>query len=241
MSKEKTVSEILSTLQAELKAPKGQQNNFGNYKYRKAEDILLAYKEEIKTGDKFPSGITLKHKMNIELVGNRTFVKCVSILAFNGQQEEAEGFAELELSKKGMDLAQLTGAATSYAKKYALGNLFAIDDSKDDPDGQDNTKNDIKPKNQFSGLAEVADADMKATQRKANEDDAKMIKGLFNASKSKDDLADVVNYNKSKLNKLNRYAPDLFKELKELKDNISNAFDKISKMDNAGNDNYIGE
>ena len=235
MSKEKTVSEILSTLQTELKAPKGQDNKFGNYKYRKAEDILLAYKEEIKTADKFPSGITLKHKMSIELVGGRTFVKCVSILAFNGQQEEAEGFAELELSKKGMDLAQLTGAATSYAKKYALGNLFAIDDSKDDPDGQDNTKNDTKPKNQFSGLAEVADQDMKAKQRKANEDDAEKIKGLFDACKSKDDLADIVEDNKAKINKLAKYAPDLFKELKELKGQLTKAFDEMSEMDKASN------
>lgn len=90
-------------------------------------------------------------------------------------------------------------------------------------------------KNQFSGLAEVADEDMKATQRQANEDDTKMIKGLFNACQSKDDLADVVEYNKAKINKLAKYAPDLFKELKELKDSLTKAFDQMKEMDEASN------
>jgi phage recombination protein Bet len=94
---------------------------------------------------------------------------------------------------------------------------------------------DKTPKNQFSDLAEVADEDMKATQRAANEADAEMIKGLFNASKSKDDLADVVEYNKTKINKLAKYAPDLFKELKELKDSLTKAFDKMVEMDEASN------
>jgi hypothetical protein len=225
MTKEKTVSDILSTIQTELKTPKGQDNKFGNYKYRKAEDILLAYKEEIKTEDKFPKGITLKHKMSIELIGTRTFVKCVSILAFNGQQEEAEGFAELEISKKGMDLAQLTGAATSYAKKYALGNLFAIDDSKDDPDAGENKEE--KPKNQFSGMAKVADADMKATLAQANKNDALRVKGLLSAAKSLEDIQDIVDYEKKTINKLSKYAPESFKELKTLKDQLIKAFEQL--------------
>tara|TARA_R110000868_G_scaffold270804_1_gene530245 strand:- start:225 stop:1226 length:1002 start_codon:yes stop_codon:yes gene_type:complete len=93
-------------------------------------------------------------------------------------------------------------------------------------------------KNQFSGLAEVADADMKATQKQANEDDFKIIKGLFDEAKSKQDLDDIVECERKKINKLGKYAPNLFQELKELKASLAQAFDKISEMDNAGNDNY---
>lgn len=116
-----------------------------------------------------------------------------------------------------------------------------LPEGEEKPEEKPNTGLPPAPNNQLTGLAEVADEDMKATQRKANEDDAKMIMGLLNASKSKDDLADVVEYNKAKINKLAKYAPDLFKELKELKDNISNAFDKMKEMDNAGSDHYLGE
>lgn len=126
-------------------------------------------------------------------------------------------------------------------KASKIGYFGIYSENESDDFKNKNEEPEEKPKNQFSGLAEVGEADMKETQKQANEDDAKMIKGLFNACKSKDDLADVVEYNKAKINKLAKYAPDLFKELKELKDSLTKAFDKMKEMDNAGNDNYVRE
>jgi len=142
VKKLETIGKILSSIQLNLKVSKEQNNKFGNYKYRKAEDILEAYKIEVKK-DIYPF-CDITTPVEPVLVGGRFFMKCTAILESAGDIKEAPGYAELEVSKKGMDLAQLTGAANSYAKKYALGNLFAIDDSKDDPDSKDNTKKEIK-------------------------------------------------------------------------------------------------
>ena len=118
---------ILQEIQSELKAPKGQRNNFGNYNYRSAEDIL----EAVKT-------ILEKHKcalvVNDEMVevGGRIYVKSTAMLAFENQPfASATAFAREAETKKGMDDAQITGSASSYARKYALNGLFAIDDTKD--------------------------------------------------------------------------------------------------------------
>ena len=118
---------ILQEIQSELKAPKGQRNNFGNYNYRSAEDILEAVKP-----------ILAKHKcalvVNDEMVevGGRIYVKSTAMLAFENQPfASATAFAREAETKKGMDDAQITGSASSYARKYALNGLFAIDDTKD--------------------------------------------------------------------------------------------------------------
>jgi hypothetical protein len=118
---------ILQEIQSELKAPKGQRNNFGNYNYRSAEDILEAVKP-----------ILAKHKcalvVNDEMVevGGRIYVKSTAMLAFENQPfASANAFAREADNKKGMDDAQITGSASSYARKYALNGLFAIDDTKD--------------------------------------------------------------------------------------------------------------
>ena len=118
---------ILQEIQSELKAPKGQRNNFGNYNYRSAEDILEAVKP-----------ILAKHKcalvVNDEMVevGGRIYVKSTAMLAFENQPfASATAFAREADNKKGMDDAQITGSASSYARKYALNGLFAIDDTKD--------------------------------------------------------------------------------------------------------------
>lgn len=118
---------ILQEIQSELKAPKGQRNNFGNYNYRSAEDILEAVKP-----------ILVKHKcalvVNDEMVevGGRIYVKSTAMLAFENQPfASATAFAREADNKKGMDDAQITGSASSYARKYALNGLFAIDDTKD--------------------------------------------------------------------------------------------------------------
>jgi hypothetical protein len=96
-------------------------------------------REEIEK-EIYPRNIRIITGFQIELIGNRTFMKCEAFLKVDTEHECAAGYAELDIAKKGMDQAQLTGAVTSYAKKYALCNLLAIDDSKSDPDGGEGTK-----------------------------------------------------------------------------------------------------
>lgn len=117
----------LLAVQAQLKAPKGQFNNFGNYKYRSCEDILESVKPLLAE-----HGLTLSLSDSVQEVGGRIYVKATAYLA----NEESEGvyteaFAREEETKKGMDSSQITGAASSYARKYALNGLFLIDDTKD--------------------------------------------------------------------------------------------------------------
>ena len=115
----------LIEIQSELKAPKSQYNSFGKYKYRKAEDILEALKP-----------LLLKHKCIVTLtdeiseVANRIYVKAIATITNSeGVSITTSAFARESESKSGMDAAQITGAASSYARKYALNGLFCIDDS----------------------------------------------------------------------------------------------------------------
>lgn len=117
----------LRELQAELKAPKNQRNTFGKYNYRSAEDILEAVKPlAVK------HGLTFRISDSIEMVGDRVYViATVSANNDDGEYIESNGFAREEENKKGMDGSQITGAASSYARKYALNGLLLIDDTKD--------------------------------------------------------------------------------------------------------------
>ena len=121
----------LAEIQQALKAPKGQKNKFGNYNYRSCEDILEAVKPLL--GD---CSLTLSDEM-VE-IGGRVYVKATAslIMPTNAGPETHEvlkvyGWAREAEDKKGMDAAQITGAASSYARKYALNGLFCIDDTKD--------------------------------------------------------------------------------------------------------------
>ena len=117
----------LIAIQSELKAPKTQVNRFGGYKYRKAEDILEAVKPLLNK-----QKCTLTITDDIVMVGNRIYVKATAILKNEkGECETTTGWAREEETKKGMDGSQITGASSSYARKYALNGLFAIDDNAD--------------------------------------------------------------------------------------------------------------
>jgi hypothetical protein len=121
--------ELLNKIQQELKAPKGQFNSFGEYKYRNCEDILEAVKPLLGEG-------TLVLSDEIVHLGDRFYVRAKATV-WNGLQGDekriwsAEAYAREAFNKKGMDEAQITGAASSYARKYALNGLFCIDDTKD--------------------------------------------------------------------------------------------------------------
>ena len=117
----------LIAIQSELKAPKSQFNKFGGYKYRKAEDILEAVKPLLNK-----QKCTLTITDDIVMVGNRIYVKSTTTIRNEkGEFETTTGWAREEETKKGMDGSQITGASSSYARKYALNGLFAIDDNAD--------------------------------------------------------------------------------------------------------------
>lgn len=136
------IYEKLMNIQSELKAPKSQFNSFGNYNYRSCEDILEGLKP-----------IILKHKAAVVVtdeimqIGGRYYVKAIAKLIDieSGESIEASAYAREEESKKGMDLSQITGSTSSYARKYALNGLFAIDDTKD---SDFTNKHEDKPKNE---------------------------------------------------------------------------------------------
>lgn len=133
----------LITIQSELKAPKSQFNKFGGYKYRKAEDILEAVKPLLNK-----QKCTLTITDDIVMVGNRIYVKATATIKNEkGECETTNGWAREEETKKGMDGSQITGASSSYARKYALNGLFAIDDNADydtTNDGQQQTQQQAK-------------------------------------------------------------------------------------------------
>lgn len=117
----------LLQIQAELKVPKNQRNNFGNYNYRSCEDILTAVKPLLS---KYGDDLYLDDEL--VLIGDRFYIKATAkFKSKDGEVTEAHGFAREANSKKGMDESQITGTASSYARKYALNGLFLIDDAKD--------------------------------------------------------------------------------------------------------------
>nr|UWI12039.1 MAG: ERF superfamily protein [Bacteriophage sp.] len=114
----------LWTIQQTLNAPKGQYNKFGGYSYRSAEDILEAVKPLLQN-------VTLMVSDEIILIGDRYYVKATATLSDGEDSISATAFAREEKEQKGMTAGQLTGATSSYARKYALNGLFCIDDAKD--------------------------------------------------------------------------------------------------------------
>ena len=122
----KKIYEKLAKVQSELKAPKGQFNSFGKYHYRSQEDILEAVKPILSR-----QGMTINLTDDIVLVGERYYVKSTATVSDGTDNISVTAFAREPSEKKGMDESQITGTASSYARKYALNGLFAIDDTKD--------------------------------------------------------------------------------------------------------------
>lgn len=136
----------LLSIQTELKAPKNQFNSFGNYNYRSCEDILEAVKPLCKKGN-----VLLTLSDTIKHVGERYYVEATATL-YDVETDDCisvSAYAREEETKKGMDSSQITGAASSYARKYALNGLFNIDDTKDSDstnEGEGKHKTSPKPK-----------------------------------------------------------------------------------------------
>ena len=122
------MNNAIISIQNELKAPKGQFNSFGRYKYRSCEDILESVKPLLH---KYSCSLNISDE--IVMVGDRFYVKSTATLRKDTGEviSSSAAYAREDESKKGMDGAQVTGAASSYARKYALNGLFCIDDTKD--------------------------------------------------------------------------------------------------------------
>ena len=122
----KNIMKVLTEIQTKLKAPKGNYNSFGKYHYRSAENILEAAKPLLAEHQ-----ATLLLTDEIILVGSRFYVKATAVFHLDNESVSVTAMAREDESKKGMDGSQVTGAASSYARKYALNGLFLIDDNKD--------------------------------------------------------------------------------------------------------------
>ena len=133
----------LMDVQKKLKAPKGQFNKFGGYHYRSCEDILEAAKPLC-----VEAGLLLTVSDEVVMIGERYYVKATAKVADGTNEFSVTAYAREEETKKGMDGSQITGTASSYARKYALNGLFCIDDTKDADTNEytEKTKGEEKPK-----------------------------------------------------------------------------------------------
>ena len=153
----------LITIQAELKAPKNQRNEYGNYNYRSAEDILEAVKKILP---KVECYLTITD--NIEVFGERVYVAATATLTNSeGKSVSTKAYAREAAARGGQDVSQITGSTSSYARKYALNGLFCIDDTKD-PDATNTHGKDEKEVKKVTGAELVqktsgnVEADFKA-------------------------------------------------------------------------------
>lgn len=130
------IYEKLAAIQAELHSPKSEYNQFGKYSYRTAEAILEAVKPFLKA-----QGCVLNCTDDLLLVGDRYYIKATAIITAveDGSQVSTTAWAREEIDKKGMDQSQVTGASSSYARKYALNGLLAIDNTPDSDATNDGT------------------------------------------------------------------------------------------------------
>lgn len=156
------IYEKLMNIQSELSVPKDLYNNFGKYAYRNTETILEGLK---------PLLIKYKTIVNVSdeivLIGDRYYVKATATIKDIEKLEDitSTAYAREDESKKGMDLSQLTGSTSSYARKYALNGLFAIDDTKDadttNKHGKEETKKEYKPNVPVSNGPSISEAQIK--------------------------------------------------------------------------------
>lgn len=133
-----TFQQKVVAIQSMLKAPKGQYNSFGKYNYRSCEDILEGVKPLLSEQE-----LILTIEDSIEMIGDRYYVKATATLSDGTNSISTSAYARESLDKKGMDASQVTGATSSYARKYALNGLLCIDDTKD-ADTMNNAKQDTQ-------------------------------------------------------------------------------------------------
>lgn len=166
---EKSLIEKVVMVQAELKAPKGQFNKFGNYKYRSCEDIVESVKPIL---NKY--GIMLNISDELVVIGDRYYVKASATLTDGTDCITSNAYAREPQDLKGMSESQITGTASSYARKYALNGLLAIDDTKD-PDTDEFAKQ--------TGKDEVRSEEPKAQEQKATPKQVELLSKFYKDEK----------------------------------------------------------
>lgn len=185
----------LLAIQSELKAPKSQFNKFGGYSYRSCEDILEAVKSLLVKNN---ATIILQDK--VELIGDRYYVKVVAkfIDVETGESIETEALARESDQIKGMQASQITGATSSYARKYALGSLLLLDDCKD----ADATNNGKEDNNKSQSHSQI---DTTSTRKLSDKQLARLYalgyKAGFNNDKVKEQIFKKFNVEPKNLNK----------------------------------------
>lgn len=176
-----TITEWLK-ITSELVAPKNRKNTFGGYNYRSCEDILEAVKPLLK---KYECNLLLSDE--VVCIGNANYIKATAMLVNKeGQSVQATGLAREETNKKGMDSPQMTGTASSYARKYALNGLFCIDDTKDADTNEYRTENDARAKQaqqqkQPQATAQPQPSKKQLTLEQVKENEEQFIYWLYNA------------------------------------------------------------
>lgn len=195
------VYEKLLAIQNELKAPKSQYNHFGKYKYRNCEDILESLKPILA---KNRATITISD--DVVSVGNRIYIRATAKIVDTetGESVETTAYAREEESKKGMDGSQLTGSSSSYARKYSLNGLFAIDDTKDSDYCSPELSKPLKQKtkNELNQLiTEYAEKTNRAVGEVVNE--VKQVAKKELNLVSENEAAIILLYLKNKVNKEN--------------------------------------
>lgn len=144
-----SIYETLSHIQVELKAPKNLYNSFGKYKYRNAESILEAAKPLCAK-----HGCTMTVSDEVILIGSRYYIKATATVQDkDGNAASTTALAREDETKKGMDGAQITGTASSYARKYALNGLFCIDDTKDPDNDEYHNQTTAEPQRDTNAAA----------------------------------------------------------------------------------------
>lgn len=165
----------LLNIQQKLKAPKGQVNRFGGYTYRSCEDILTAVKPILAE-----EGCVLTIEDNIVQLGDRYYVKATAAIAKEGSVIAfTTAFAREAEQKKGMDEAQITGSASSYARKYALNGLFAIDDTKDPDATNDHGMAPSKVPSKAPSKAPAQGGKAAPAQQSRSQSQPKAVRDLF--------------------------------------------------------------
>lgn len=173
------LNQMVGDIQHKLKAPKGQYNSFGKYNYRSCEDILEGVKPLLKEHN-----LALLIDDEIVQIGERYYVKATAKITDGREIVSATAYAREPDTKKGMDESQITGATSSYARKYALNALLCIDDTKD-ADTMDNSKNPVQQTQETVYNWQTLKA--RATQGGISEDDLKhYLKETLKVNESKD-------------------------------------------------------
>ena len=186
----------LIAIQKALKAPKGQKNSFGNYNYRSCEDILEAVKPLC-----VENNCMLVISDEMVMLGDRFYVKATATIASGESVMAVSAYAREAETKKGMDVAQVTGASSSYARKYALNGLFCIDDTKDADTMDNNTQPTPKQIKLASSLQRSVLKDY-TVKFKAIQDGVAIgyiSEALENHSMTEIEAAKIINHCKTKL------------------------------------------